>query len=194
MNPDGFCTSLPRISVPGEPELCLRWLHQSDLPALQAIFSRPEVVRFMSLGPQDTEEKSHEYLLSIHQGFLSGELYQWGLEWRGDIVGTTTLAGLERHEGGIHQAEIGFALAPDCWGKGLMRRTLPALLDFAFVNLGLHRLTADVDPRNRPSLSLLDSLGFQREGLLRQRYFHLGEVQDALILGLLREEWRAAST
>ncbi|WP_160152168.1 GNAT family N-acetyltransferase [Microbulbifer sp. ALW1] len=192
MNPDGFSIHLPTIPVAGEPELCFRWLQESDLDALRAIFSKPEVVRYMSCELQDSDEKAREYLLSIHQGFLSGELYQWGLEWRGNIVGTATLAGLERHAGGIHQGEIGFALAPACWGQGLMRRVLPTLLDFAFSSLGLHRLTADVDPRNRASLSLLEFLGFQREGLMRQRYFHLGEIQDAMIFGLLRQEWQTA--
>lgn len=193
MNPDGFAGALPQIPIADGNELRLRWLTDSDLPALQRIFSAPEVLRYMSGELQDSEEKSREYLLSIQQGFVSGELYQWGLEWYGEIVGTTTLAGLERHAGGIHQAEIGFALATTHWRKGLMGQTLPALLDFAFSHLGLHRITADVDPRNQASLKLLQGLGFQREGLLRQRYFHLGEIQDAMILGLLKNEWLSRS-
>ena len=192
MNPDGFKVGLPTIPVPQMPELRLRWLTDTDLPALQQIFSRPEVVRYMSGDLQDTEQKSREYLLSIRQGFLTGELYQWGLEYSGEVIGTATLAGLERHPGGIHQAEIGFALAPSHWGGGLMRQALPALLEFAFSRLGLHRITADVDPRNSASLRLLEFLGFQREGLMRQRYFHLGEIQDAVIFGLLRDEWQSA--
>ncbi|WP_295800759.1 GNAT family protein [uncultured Microbulbifer sp.] len=189
MNPDGFAIGLPEIAVSTDPELRLRWLTEADLPALQQIFSAPEVVRYMSGELQDTEQKSREYLLSIQQGFLTGALYQWGLEWCGEVVGTTTLAGLERYPGGIYQAEIGFALAPAHWGCGLMRQTLPALLEFAFSRLGLRRISADVDPRNLASLRLLEFLGFQREGLMRQRYFHLGEIQDAVILGLLRDEW-----
>ena len=193
MNPDGFKVGLPDIPVSSTPELRLRWLTDNDLSALQRIFSTPDVVRYMSGELQDTEQKSREYLFSIQQGFLTGELYQWGLECGGEVIGTATLAGLERHPGGIHQAEIGFALAQSHWGRGLMRQTLPALLDFAFSRLGLHRITADVDPRNNASLRLLAFLGFQREGLMRQRYFHLGEIQDAVIFGLLRDEWLSAT-
>lgn len=189
MNPDGFINTLPTIPVAADPELKLRWLDEADLPALQGIFSEPQVVRFMSCELQDTEEKAREYLLSIHEGFLSGNLYQWGLEWRGEIVGTTTLAGIERDN---HHAEIGFALAPSNWGQGMMTKVLPALIEFAFTRLQLHRISADVDPRNIASIKLLERLGFEREGLLRQRYFHLGEIQDAMILGLLRQDWPPA--
>ena len=47
-----------------------------------------------------------------------------------------------------------------------------------------------VDPENVGSLRLLERLGFQREGLLRQRYLEHGEFQDSVFLGLLCHEWR----
>ena len=66
------------------------------------------------------------------------------------------------------------------------------MLDHAFGSLDLRRLEADVDPRNHRCIQLLDRLGFQREGLQRQRYLLNGEVQDAVMYGLLSSEWRAA--
>jgi RimJ/RimL family protein N-acetyltransferase len=74
-----------------------------------------------------------------------------------------------------------------------MSEALRLLVDFAFGSLGLHRLEADVDPRNGPSLRLLERLGFRREGLLRERYHAQGEIQDSVILGLLAPEWQQAS-
>ncbi|HEX2165116.1 MAG TPA: GNAT family protein, partial [Thermoanaerobaculia bacterium] len=62
---------------------------------------------------------------------------------------------------------------------------------FAFGPLALHRLEADVDPRNERSLKALERLGFRREGLLRERYFVAGEIQDSVMLGLLAREWEA---
>jgi RimJ/RimL family protein N-acetyltransferase len=54
------------------------------------------------------------------------------------------------------------------------------------------RPSLDADPRNQPSITLLERLGFRREGLLREHYFAAGEPQDALFFGLLAREWRAA--
>ena len=66
-------------------------------------------------------------------------------------------------------------------------------MQFAFEELGLHRVEADVDPRNARSLRLLERLGFQQEGLLRERYHVSGEIQDAALLGLLRTDWSGKS-
>lgn len=70
-----------------------------------------------------------------------------------------------------------------------MAEALPALVSFAFETLGLHRLEADVDPRNAPSIRALERAGFAREGHQRERYLLNGEAQDALLYGLLRRDW-----
>jgi [ribosomal protein S5]-alanine N-acetyltransferase len=71
-----------------------------------------------------------------------------------------------------------------------MAETLPVLLRFAFEHLGLHRITADVDPRNASSLRAVERLGFRAEGYLRQHYRVNGEICDGVLLGLLRSEVR----
>jgi RimJ/RimL family protein N-acetyltransferase len=63
-------------------------------------------------------------------------------------------------------------------------------LEFAFGRLGLHRVFADTDPRNAPSIRVLERLGFRREGLLREHYLVQDEPQDAVVYGLLRSEWK----
>jgi RimJ/RimL family protein N-acetyltransferase len=69
---------------------------------------------------------------------------------------------------------------------------LTALLSHAFAGMGLRRIEAEVDPRNRASAALLGQLGFTREGLLRQRWVRKGEPHDVEIHGLLRDDWRPA--
>lgn len=59
-------------------------------------------------------------------------------------------------------------------------------------SLALRRVEADVDPRNDRSIRVLERLGFQGEGLQRERYVVAGEVQDALLYGVLRPEWSGA--
>ena len=76
------------------------------------------------------------------------------------------------------------------WGQGIMSRALPLLFDYAFHSLRLHRLEADIDPRNQRSLKTLKKLGFQKEGYLRQRHWVNDERQDSVLLGLLANEWK----
>jgi RimJ/RimL family protein N-acetyltransferase len=119
-------------------------------------------------------------------------LLQWGVSTQDEdrVVGTCTLAHLDLGQG---RAEVGFALHPAHWGRGLMRAALRTLIGHAFATLGLRRLEADVDPRKLRSLHALEALGFRREGLLRERWLVEGEIQDSVLLGLLRSEWQSPS-
>lgn len=183
MNPDHFGDCLP--TLPGDG-VQLRWLTTDDVPDLQAIFSDADVVRFMSI-PQVTSEAAARSLLArIQAGFREGTLYQWGIQLEQRIVGTCTLADIDRTN---RRAEIGFALARELWGQGLILRAVPPVIQLAFERLDLRRIEADADPRNAASIRVLERLGFQREGLLRERYIQLGEVQDAMVFGLLRRDW-----
>jgi RimJ/RimL family protein N-acetyltransferase len=167
--------------------LRLRSLTPRDVPALFEIFGDPVVCRYWSRPPLPSIVAAADLLAEITQHFESRSLFQWGVANLDDrIIGTCTLASLsEEHR----RAEVGFALARSQWGNGYMAEALPALLRFAFETLQLHRLEADADPRNLSSIRLLEGVGFQREGFLRERYHLNGEIQDALFYGLLRPEF-----
>jgi ribosomal-protein-alanine N-acetyltransferase len=63
------------------------------------------------------------------------------------------------------------------------------MLDWSFRALALHRIEADIDPRNDGSRKLLERLGFSSEGLLRERYFVGEEITDTELFGLLATGW-----
>lgn len=180
-------TSLPSIDA---ASVRLRALRQGDAEALFRIFGDATVCRYWSSPPLADLRAAEALQREIDEGFASRSLFQWGIvEVVNDrVVGTCTLASLsEAHE----RAAIGFALAREAWGRGYVTEALPALLDFGFEVLGLHRIEADVDPRNERSIRLLERTGFMREGYQRERHLMQGERQDALLYGLLRPEWRA---
>ncbi len=175
---------LPTITT---PRLALRWLESDDAPALLAIFGDPVVCRYWSHPPIPDLDAAAAMHRHIVRHFTERTLFQWGLAERESnaVVGTCTLASLNVEH---RRAEIGFALARASWGRGYVAEALPALIDFAFDTLGLHRIEADADPRNDRSIRALEREGFHREGLLRERYHVSGETQDAALFGLLRHE------
>jgi len=185
VNPDGFGEQLPVLD--GGGGLRLRPLADGDAGAVFELFGDPEVVRFMSVRRLASEGEARDFIAGIWDGFLSGTLYQWGIELERELVGTCTLAGIERQH---RRAELGFAVLRRWWGRRVVSRALPPVIELAFEHLGLHRLEADADPRNEASLRVLERLGFRREGLLRERFFQEDEAQDAVVFGLLRREWR----
>ena len=172
--------------------LTLRALTPDDVPALFAIFGDPEVCRYWSHPALPHLAAAAELQAHIARCFAERSLFQWGIAERdtGRVVGTCTLAALSPEH---RRAEVGFALARAVWGHGYIAEVMPALLRFAFQTLDLHRLEADVEPRNDRSIRVLERAGFEREGYLRERYLLDGEWQDAVLYGLLRPNWVSRS-
>lgn len=193
--PPASCAQPPaqaaRLPTLVAPRLQLRWMENRDLDDLYAVYSDPEVVRYWSHVAWPHRDEASIYLEAIDSGFQAGDLFQWGVALRGDdrVIGTVTLYAIDHAQG---RAEVGFALAREHWGHRYGREALTVLFEHAFNALALRRVEADVDPRNLPSLRTLETLGFRREGYLRQRWQVAGEVQDSLLLGLLASDWHAS--
>ena len=60
--------------------------------------------------------------------------------------------------------EIGYILNPDYWGQGLGSEAVAAVTDYGFKKRELPEVTAEVDPRNKASIRLLEKLGFDETG------------------------------
>lgn len=167
----------------------LRAITAADVPALYALFSDPEVMRYWSRPPFTHLAQARKLVRDIQAGYRSGAVVQWAVTADGDdaLVGTCTLFHFAPT---CRRAEVGYVLARRLWGQGLMRDALGALLAHAFGELGCNRLEADIDPANAASARLLEALGFVREGHLRERWIVGDTVSDSYVYGLLRREWR----
>ena len=85
-------------------------------------------------------------------------------------------------------ADIGYIIHPSHHRRGIATEAVGALLDFCFATLGLHRLTAFIEPDNTASRALVERLGFRREGLLRETIFLAGAWRSHLVFALLATE------
>jgi ribosomal-protein-alanine N-acetyltransferase len=181
---------LPVLPTIHGTKIHLRRLTASDIDAIHIIFSYPQVMRYWSTPPLPARDAAVKLIDEILRDLDRGTILKWGIARKTDdvVIGTTTLFNLDLNNG---RAEIGYALARDCWGQGYMSEALQALLKYSFDILRLRRLEADVDPRNDASIRTLERLGFRREGFLRERWHVAGEIQDALFYGLLKREWQA---
>ena len=80
---------------------------------------------------------------------------------------------------------------PEYRGQGLGGEALSALLDYAFGEVGLHRVYLRVLAYNEPAIRLYQRLGFKEEGRLRAQVWREDAWHDVRIFGLLRDEWNA---
>jgi ribosomal-protein-alanine N-acetyltransferase len=158
-------------------DVLLRPLTAADAEVVFRLFSDPAVVRFMSIPRLATHEDAQAFIASIDRDVMAGSLYQWGIELDGALVGTCTLAAIDRQSG---KAEVGFAVFPDLHRRGIASRAVPVMIDFAFERLGLRRLHADADPSNSASIRTLEKIGFRRDG----------EIPNSILFDLARDAWR----
>lgn len=168
--------------------LSLREISADDVDNFYAIYSDSEVMRYWSSPPLPNRDAASKLIEEIHEGFKRREHLKWGIARSSDdtLIGSVTIF----HPDFTHRrAELGYALGRAHWGKGYMQETLRAVLTYAFETLNFHRIEADVDPRNAASINVLERLGFQREGYLRERWHVNGEIQDAFFYGLIRPDW-----
>ena len=169
--------------------LTIRQLTDADAPALYAIFSHPEVMRYWASLPWTSITQAEERLAHAQEGYRSQKGFQWGIERKEDgaLLGTCSIFSFNRPS---RRAEIGYALGRLYWGKVYLNEELTGLVAYAFTTLDLNRLEADIDPRNDASAKTLERLGFQKEGFMPERWIVGDEVSDTWFYGLLRRNWR----
>lgn len=91
-------------------------------------------------------------------------------------------------------AEIGYSIAREHWGRGLVSEAAMAVMDWAFNEFGLAKITAMADLANTRSSRVMEKLGMRRDGVLRSERpsdADPGTRQDMVVYSVLRDEWRA---
>ena len=105
------------------------------------------------------------------------------------ILGFFNLSQIVRRA--LQSAYLGYTIGEPFAGQGYMREGIVLLLDVAFGELGLHRVEANIQPGNRPSIALARGAGFTREGF-SPRYLKIGgRWRDHERWALLAEDWWA---
>lgn len=166
--------------------LRLRPMTVDDAEGMHVVYSDEEAMRWWSHPPYTTLDETRA---GLAQRTSDPAWRPWAITLKGDDTAIGQLAAHEKRQGKV--IEIGYALARPHWGKGYAREAVSRLLDLLFREEGNRRVFADTDPDNIGSNSLLESLGFVREGHLRGEWeTHLG-VRDSFIWGLLADEWTA---
>lgn len=86
------------------------------------------------------------------------------------------------------QAELGFWIGREWWGRGYAREAAEAVIRFGFDSLGLNRIYAHHMARNPAAGKVLKATGMRQEGTLRQRVRKWGVYEDVVLYATLRDD------
>jgi ribosomal-protein-alanine N-acetyltransferase len=164
-------------------EFRLRPLRAGDALAWLAYLSDPRVIEHTSFPELDLS--GVEAMLSRQlEGYAAGTSCRWALADGTDrLIGT---CGFSNWSLPHAHAELVYDLDPAFWRRGLMRASVQQVLSWAFNTARFNRVHAFVMTSNAPSIQLLKSLGFVREGTLQQYRVARGIPRDFYVYARLR--------
>ena len=179
--------------------LWLREFAEHDWPAVLAYQSDPRYLRYYPWTHR-TEEDVRDFVrtfLAWRQEHPRAK-FQFAVILRAEdlLIGncgirksSQVLTHLETS--GTREADIGYELDSRYCGQGYATEAARALLAFGFGDLGLHRIWSHCISENVASARVLEKIGMQREGLLRENVWMKDRWWDTLLYAILDREWQA---
>ncbi len=175
----------------------MRRIEEKDAADVFAFYADPLVTRYLDWFGPSTVDETQALIGSWQQAFAERRLLPWGIGLRPEseeaavppVIGTVMLMPARGTFDDIPRfpLTLGYDLHPSCWNRGVMYEALQAALAFSRTYLRPHRIQAEVREGNAASLRLLQKLGFEQEGVLRQYAMHevTQEYLDMVMMALL---------
>lgn len=147
-------------------------LRKPDVADARAVFQAYaqdlEVCRFMTWTPHAAESVTRAYIASCVEAWNAGSRLPYAITERGDDL---AIGNIEARIFGT-TIDIGYVLARQHWGQGLMPEALSALARSALDSPGIYRVQATCDTENFASQRVLEKAGFTREARLARYTVH----------------------
>ena len=170
--------------------LWLRWPRAADAPAIHRYCSRWEVAQFTARIPHPYPPGTAErFIFAAREGNASGRdltLVMTPIRDKREAIGAVALEAR-----GQDRLTLGYALAPEAWGKGLASEAVEAMVEAGFGLTNAVELVASVRVENASSRRVLEKAGFQFTGTGLQGAPARGGMVPCDRLGLARATWAA---
>lgn len=140
-------------------------LTEEYLTDLYQIFSDERVTEYMDINPMKSiEETKKEWIDWSNDVYNSGYGIRWGILYGEQLVGTCGLHNI-REVDDLIIADIGYDLAVNYWGQGIVSEVVPTVIQYAFEKLDIQEIHACIYPENIKSVKSIQRLGFKYRGV-----------------------------
>lgn len=168
--------------------LILRETKITDAQALFALRKDEQVMKYIHRKRPQNVADIEQLIQNTQEGYLQGQSLVWAIALKENpelMIGTM---GYYRTELENYRAEIGYMLSKSYWRQGIIAEALVRTVEFGFKNIGLHSITANIDPGNEASRKILEKHNFIREAHFRENFYFNGKFLDSEIYTLLSTE------
>lgn len=165
-------------------EITLRPWHLDDLNHLVELANNKNIARFMA------DVFPHPYTIENGKTFIGFATSNPNSKIFAIIVEGKPVGSI-----GLHlqtdilrkNAEIGYWLGEEYWGKGLIKHAIEQIVDYGFKNMDIVRIFARVYGTNIASQRVLEKVGFKLEGKYEKTIFKNNEFLDELIYAIRKK-------
>ncbi|SJL83159.1 ribosomal protein S5-alanine N-acetyltransferase [Vibrio palustris] len=132
-----------------------------------------------------------ERLVKLHELHRLGMAYYLLIidKVTGHMLGTISFSNLAKFP--LYSCSVGYSLAQQAQGQGIMSRALTMACDYMFDECNVHRINAAYMPHNQRSAAVLKRIGFAEEGFAPQYLLIDGQWRDHCLVALLNPHWHA---
>ena len=170
--------------------LRLQLVTLDDLDNIYEMQCNEQVAKYNTIGIPDDKDFTKTLIVNAISDIATfGKTNFWwsiSIKESNEFIGE---AGLNLSKFKYRSGEVFYGLHPIYWGNGYGTEAVETILNYAFVDLNLHRITAGVATENLGSIKLLERVGMQREGKLRKILPIRGEWWDNYQYAILEEDY-----
>ncbi len=173
-----------------DEELVLRQLGEDDAaPLFDVIDSNRQYLRewLPWLNASNSVEDTLLFIRTTLEQFNNNDGFAAGIWYKNAIVGTI---GFHKVDWLNRSVEIGYWLAEEYQGKGIVTRSCKAFIEHAFGEWHLHRVQIRCAVGNERSCRIPERLGFIKEGIQHDAEFLYDHYVDLLLYGMLEDDWK----
>ena len=166
--------------------IILREQREEDAPFFAYWFNQPQVM-FQCGFEKPTDEENERKIINVNH--KSGDSVWFTItDLDGNIIGET---GLLRMFPAWHQADLTIIIPdPEMQHKGYGSEAIRIMLDMAFHEYEMHRVSIGVVGLNIDALEFYKKIGFRQEGILEEAYYYNDEYSDFIMMRILNREWK----
>ncbi|MDY0404150.1 GNAT family protein [Virgibacillus sp. 179-BFC.A HS] len=172
-----------------DEDITLRLLNFDDTDELFGLIdtSRDHLRQWMPwLDTTKEPEDSKQFIDSAYQSYANRQSLIAGIFYRGRLAGMVSFNSLDWAN---RIGSVGYWIAQNYQGKGIMTRSVRGLVDYGFHVLGLNRIDIRAAYGNKKSRAIAERLGFRQEGQLRQVEWLYDHYVDHVVYGMLAQDW-----
>lgn len=168
--------------------LVLRKIEEKDVSDIFEYLSDEEVMRHYGTKPFLNIEQALQTISNYERVFSEQSGIRWGITLKGEdkVIGSCFYDDINFEHCRI---DLGYVLNKKYWRQGITKEAVQAIINYGFNNMNINRYQSVIEPENLPSQKLVESLGFQREGLLRDYEWFDGKFDDLYMYSLLKSDF-----